>query len=438
MNPALTRQLPRLCRYSCDVHRVQARGVLVPSILFSRHRTKHWSRPRNKQSRSYATKVIGASSAEHEIEPVKPSPARLDISNAISSLERVKVDVKRICLSSSLPEEKTVLEVLITGKRLAEAITQGQFVKSRIKSTPEQTIPAARSTLPARLDESSTRVEKDATSTTIGFRLRASDVLGENLRDLLCDPKVYISSDILRLYVRVQNTLNKAEHIPEIFYLYAHKPIPVPSTTTPTDPKLSAPDAPSFTFKRPWTWSPRNAIPLDLVEETLSTTIAMRSLPLSLSVIDTSVGTQAFRINKVLRKASIPLFGISMFPLIAYSIGHWFGHHYQITADPNYATIMCTLGVMAYLGVSTSLGMTALLTYNDQMERVTWRMGTRLRDRWLREEERAAFDQLALAWGFREKFRWGEERGEDWEALREFCSRRHMILDNTTLLQGMK
>ncbi len=62
----------------------------------------------------------------------------------------------------------------------------------------------------------------------------------------------------------------------------------------------------------------------------------------------------------------------------------------------------------------------------------------RLRERWLREEERAAFDRLALAWGFREKWRRGEERGEDWDALREFCARRGMILDKTELLEGME
>ena len=84
------------------------------------------------------------------------------------------------------------------------------------------------------------------------------------------------------------------------------------------------------------------------------------------------------------------------------------------------------------------MGFVALTTSNDQMVRVVWRPGLRLRDRWLREEERAAFDRLALAWGFREKWRWGEERGTEWEALREFCARRGMVLDKTELMDGME
>jgi hypothetical protein len=58
--------------------------------------------------------------------------------------------------------------------------------------------------------------------------------------------------------------------------------------------------------------------------------------------------------------------------------------------------------------------------------------------RWIREEERAAFDRLALAWGFQKKARWGEEHGEDWEMLRDECGLRDMILDKTDLMEGMQ
>jgi len=72
------------------------------------------------------------------------------------------------------------------------------------------------------------------------------------------------------------------------------------------------------------------------------------------------------------------------------------------------------------------------------MERVVWRPGTHLKDRWLREPERAMFDRLALAWGFQEKYRWGEEQGHDWLQLKDECGMRDMILDKTDLMEGMQ
>ena len=271
---------------------------------------------------------------------------------------------------------------------------------------------------------------------SIPFRLRAASVLAENIRDLLCDPKVYITPEILQLYVRTQCMINKPEHIPEIFHLYAHKPIPRSSQPPPNPSESQQP--PAIKYKRSFPWSPNNAIPVSLAEAALASAIAIKSLPLSLSVIETSVATRAFRISKTLRKASMPLGLLSMTPFCSYAIASVVATQYQNTWDPIMATWLFFGGIMAYVGTTASLGMIARLTYNDQMQRVTWRPGTPLRDRWLREEERAAFDQLALSWGFRENWRWGEERGEDWEALKEFCSRRGMLLDKTDLLPGMQ
>jgi len=69
---------------------------------------------------------------------------------------------------------------------------------------------------------------------------------------------------------------------------------------------------------------------------------------------------------------------------------------------------------------------------------VSWHSGYRLRDRWLHEETRLYFDRVAMAWGFKEKWRRGEEQGEEWEALREFLGVKGMVLDRTSLLEGME
>ncbi|KAI5301299.1 hypothetical protein KEM56_001835 [Ascosphaera pollenicola] len=72
------------------------------------------------------------------------------------------------------------------------------------------------------------------------------------------------------------------------------------------------------------------------------------------------------------------------------------------------------------------------------MNRVVWMPGTPLRERWLREKERAALDRIASAWGFKDVTRRGEEEGEDWEALREIIGLRGMVLDKTDLMDGME
>ena len=106
--------------------------------------------------------------------------------------------------------------------------------------------------------------------------------------------------------------------------------------------------------------------------------------------------------------------------------------------DPEVARNLTFAGVLTYLGATSTLGYIAVTTSNDQMRRVTWIDGTPLHERWIREDERALLDQVALRWGFQEKSRWGEEEGQDWDALREWIGVRGMILDRVSLMEGME
>ena len=99
---------------------------------------------------------------------------------------------------------------------------------------------------------------------------------------------------------------------------------------------------------------------------------------------------------------------------------------------------MIFAGTLAYVGFTAMIGFVAITTSNDQMKRVTWATGLPLRERWLREEERALVDKLAIAWGFQDEFRRGEEEGQDWEALKEWAGLRGMIVDRVSLMEGME
>lgn len=106
--------------------------------------------------------------------------------------------------------------------------------------------------------------------------------------------------------------------------------------------------------------------------------------------------------------------------------------------DTTTATNLAFVGILSYVVFTATIGVVAVTTSNDQMNRVTWATGLPLRERWMREEERAAIDRVASAWGFKETERRGEEEGEEWDALREWIGQRGMVLDRVELMDGME
>jgi hypothetical protein len=260
---------------------------------------------------------------------------------------------------------------------------------------------------------------------TLSFRTGAATKLSHLSYTLLRDPKVYITEDMLQMYVRILCQLGKPEYLPEIFHLYATKPIPKADTASPVK------------YSSPWPKLPKYAIPIDLAEAALESAILKKNLPLAVAIIDTTVAAPAFRTNRVLRRAGVPGLLVGATPLVAYAGADWVSR-WQNTMDVEMAKWTAIAGAAAYIGTLSTIGFVAITTYNDQMARVVWRPGTHLSSRWLREEERRFFDRLALAWGFQEKARWGEEHGAEWMRLRDEVGVRDMILDKTDLMEGMQ
>lgn len=106
--------------------------------------------------------------------------------------------------------------------------------------------------------------------------------------------------------------------------------------------------------------------------------------------------------------------------------------------DPATATNIAMAGILTYMSAVGMVGYVALTTANDQMVRVTWATGLPLWERWVREEERAAVDKIAQAWGFKSMDRWGEEEGVEWAGLKEWIGMRGMVLDRVELMEGME
>ena len=261
--------------------------------------------------------------------------------------------------------------------------------------------------------------------TKSGLKPRAAvNKLSSVAFDLVKAPQIFVTAKHLESYVNIQTFLGRPQTFPAVFDLYASKPVPK-ANSSPVQYKAANLNAVA------------SAIPLQISSQALDAAILVRDLPLCISIIETSVGTTAFTRSKFIRRALFPITLLSLTPVAAYGVASQVSK-YQELVDPQTFTNMATVGFMVYVGFTSMAGYTAITTANDQMERVTWLVGTPLRYRWLREEERAMADRLAMEWGFQDREKRGDEEGRDWQLLRAWTTSRDMVLDKPELLEGME
>ncbi|CAG8973980.1 hypothetical protein HYALB_00011558 [Hymenoscyphus albidus] len=253
---------------------------------------------------------------------------------------------------------------------------------------------------------------------------RMQDELSKMADEVISHPPVFISPQALEMYVYVQATLKKPEFLAKAFYLYANKPI-AQEGSSPIKYKEQNPDKVS------------NAVPKPVADRALEAAIDANDLDAAMDLVAFSYATKAFRRAKFIRLGLVPAIGVVVAPVSAYAVASQLAH-LQTTMETGMATNVAFTGLVAYLGFTATIGIVALTTANDQMDRVTWTPGLPLRERWIREDERAAIDRIAGAWGFREIWKRGEEEGEEWDTLREWIGLKGMILDRTELMEGME
>jgi len=319
----------------------------------------------------------------------------------------------------SIPTEKDVLAALEATERVARKAAGRQ--QTAETATEKDTSPAsAILSLDSRPTASFTSTKSTIPPATI-------DTLSTTAYDLLTHQSVDITAPILERYVTIQSLLSRPSSFPSIFDLYHTKPI---ASTNPRKPSTLKYDAPKQD-------SPTTAIPSTIANAALTAALRTHSLPLALSIIDTSFSAPPFRRNKLLRQALPPLVGAAAAPFALYTLASSISSYQNMLPTENF-TAIAFAGMLTYTTAIGTIGYVALTTSNDQMERITWATGLPLWQRWAREEERAAVDRVARAFGFREKWRWGEEEGEEWDGLREWTGERGMVLDKIGLMEGME
>ncbi|KAK5120479.1 hypothetical protein LTR85_006134 [Meristemomyces frigidus] len=326
-----------------------------------------------------------------------------------------------------LPDEQRVLYVLEQLEALARSLIDGDN-----GNNGGAAVKAAGGSDGGDVKENTT-----ATSALLGsvnarnypaFISKASvlNLISEKAEQIARHPHIFITPAILKGYVELQTLLHRPASFPDIFHLYAHKPLPVQAGQDGVvEYKDAAPDKINA------------AIDSRTANTALTSAIEKHDLPLAIDIINTTFCTPAFKKSKILRQLAIPISGLAIAPLAAYTLSAQFSV-WQNTMDPSYATGVAFAGILTYVASVSSIGYVAITTANDQMDRVTWAPGVPLWERWIREEERAAIDRVAGRWGFEGLERRGEEEGEEWEGLREFVGVRGMVLDRVELMEGME
>ncbi|KAK1757464.1 hypothetical protein QBC47DRAFT_340205 [Echria macrotheca] len=255
---------------------------------------------------------------------------------------------------------------------------------------------------------------------------RPQDLVGkisDAAYEIITYPAVVITPQVLSEYVGLQARLGKPESLPQVLELYATKP----------KPRLVNG---SIQYVEQNPDMPNKAIDASIVEKALDAAIEARNLDVAVGVVESTYATKASRRLRLLLKALLPAGAVALTPVLVYLIASKLAV-LQNTMDQYTATNVAFAAILAYVGFTATIGAVAVSTANDQMRRVTWAPGIPLRHRWLRENERAAFDKIACGFGFSEVLRHGEEQGEEFQLLREFLLRRGMILDAVELMPGM-
>ncbi|CAD0094359.1 unnamed protein product [Aureobasidium mustum] len=393
----------------------QSRPVSSTSIRTQTRRRNLGSNPVSSQESrrwlaSSAVPIEGASSAATGIPPTEPSQQDLSDYNA-----RVQKLAKTVLDHPAVPAEEDVLK----------ALTEFNLMATRLVNTKD-TQQKPTTSQPGKTATSALLSNLDAPSMPSITRIRLMDALTTNAFDMLLYDPVFITPRILQLYVDLQCLLQRPESFPAVFTLYREKPVPRPSSK-----------ADLVTYDNPNPNKPAAAVQPAVADMAIDAAIASRDLSLALATIDATYCTTAYKRSKFLRSALFPLTGFLLTPPAAYTLATRFSD-YQTTMDPAMATNIAMAAMMTYSVCVGSIGYVALTTANDQMVRVTWAPGVPLWERWVREEERAALDKLSQAWGFASTEKWGEEEGEEWDYLKEFCGLRGMMLDRVELMDGME
>lgn len=377
-------------------------------------------------TRNYAQKSPISNSPAIATAPLKPSSRHSDTSKGKNPLRHIS----QAQLDKELQEIKSICEKLLSSDRVPPesevvfALMKCNYLAQYIVSDPlSSSLNDGAASALLSLDDSPNTKKIPLHKLPPPIQ-RIADEISKMAFTVVKHPSIFITPKALEVYTAIQSSLGIPKTFPEVFTMYANKPIPEEGSNP-------------VKYRRQNPNKVENAVPAAVANRALQTAIYAKQLVIAMDIIDSTYTKKAFLRNKFARQGLLPAVALAAAPVAAYTVASQLAI-LQTTMDSAMATNVAFAGILAYVGFTATIGVVAVTTANDQMDRVTWAQGMPLRERWIREDERAAIDRVAGAWGFRETWRRGEEEGEDWENLREWIGRRGMILDRVELMEGME
>ncbi|TDZ26238.1 hypothetical protein Cob_v001034 [Colletotrichum orbiculare MAFF 240422] len=356
----------------------------------------------------------------HERPPPDSKTSSKELPDLAKLVAVVQQSKRRFLSTDGIPTRQLVIAALKTCQGAANAI---QPYLEKAETRPASTLTASSASNLLSLGSSSSAAKSGGTSIPSVSVKDTVDTVSESAYEIIAHPTVAIGPDVLDMYVNIQARLGRPETLPQVFELYASKPRP------------KAVDG-SITYVQQNPNRADKAIEAAVAETALGAAVDAKNLDAAVGIVEACYATQAFYRQKFLKKALLPVSAVGAAPVGVYALASNISA-FQNTMEPVTATKFAFVAILAYLGFTGTIGMVAKTTVNDHMRRVTWAPGIPLHQRWLREEERAAMDDIACAWGYKEKWRHGEEGGVEWESLRELLGLRGMMLDRVELMEGM-
>lgn len=383
----------------------------------------HHNQPGSICSTYAFSRSASSSSAKSSLDAARTFPRSSQ--PAERRLAALEEKAKQVLQNPELPSEESCQSILQSCEEFARLFTSvGPISGSSSTAGGQSAISSLLSVIDEKKGLGGGAVSQAHVQYIPSFRNKIAKQVSALADGIIMDSRVFITAAMLAFYVSTQALLGFHKPIPQAFVLYAQKPLPRPGIS-PSQYRAPNPNKASA------------AIPLPIAIAGLNVAIENRDLPVCLDIINTSVGTQAFRRAKFVRRALLPIVGFALAPAAAYALASQVST-FQNTMDPSTARNIAFAGLITYISCTGTIGYVALTTANDQMDRVTWAQGMPLWERWAREDERLLIDNVAGAWGFKEPSRKGEEEGKDWEMLREWIGLKGMVLDKVALMEGME
>ena len=322
-------------------------------------------------------------------------------------------DVQALTSASIPPSNSDIVQCLNNCKALTSNARQSTTVKEEeVQGTRQGTASSSLSLL----EETHSR-QSFAGSQGVGD-------LSDALYKLIKAPQIFLSPEVLALYIDLQSCLGRPETLPAVLNMFANKAIPIHGSS-PLQVRKQNPR------------SIKAAVPPELANKALDAAVEARELSLCLDVIEETTRQPAYLKRKFITQAWPLAAGAGLTPPFAYFLATKFSA-WQTVLSESSALWSSFIAICCYTYCVSAIGTFSYITRNDHHERISWQDGIPLWERWAREDERAMMEKVAAAWGFKEKDRRGEEEGEEWEALKELTAMRDMLLDRTELMENME